>query len=137
MALPAVCSEREPIVPAPRGTRSVSELTRRDLVHRDAEHVAGQHGERGVVALAVHAGAGEHAGGAVVVDLDRAVLDVQPDRRGDLDVGRHADPELLDVAVGAAPGLLGPQLVVAGCLQHGVERLLVLAGVVVRRRSAS
>ena len=28
MALPAVCSEREPIVPAPRGTRSVSELTR-------------------------------------------------------------------------------------------------------------
>ena len=28
MALPAVCSERDPIVPAPRGTRSVSELTR-------------------------------------------------------------------------------------------------------------
>ena len=27
IALPAVCSEREPIVPAPRGTRSVSELT--------------------------------------------------------------------------------------------------------------
>ena len=66
----------------------------RDLVHRDAEHLAGEHGERGVVALAVHAGAGEHAGRAVVVDLDRAELDVQADRRGDLDVGRHADAEL-------------------------------------------
>ena len=27
MALPAVCSEREPRVPEPRGTRDVSELT--------------------------------------------------------------------------------------------------------------
>ena len=35
---------------------------------------------------------------AVVVDLDRAELDVQPDRRGDLDVGRHTDAELLGVA---------------------------------------
>ena len=89
------------------------------------------------MALAVHAGAGEHAGGAVVVDLDGAELDVQPDRRGDLDVGRHADAELLDVAVGAAPRLLGAQLGVARRLQHGVECLLVLARVVVRRRWAS
>ena len=41
------------------------------------------------------AGADEQAGRAVVVDLDRAVLDVQADRRGDLDVGRQADAELL------------------------------------------
>ncbi len=27
MALPAVCSDREPSVPEPRGTRAVSELT--------------------------------------------------------------------------------------------------------------
>ena len=61
MALPAVCSEREPSVPEPRGTRDGVGVDERDLVHRDAEHVAGQHRERGVVALAVHAGAGEHA----------------------------------------------------------------------------
>ena len=28
MALPAVCNDREPIVPEPRGTVAVSELTR-------------------------------------------------------------------------------------------------------------
>ena len=71
--------------------------------------------------LAVHAGAGEHAGGSVVVDLDGTELDVQPDRRGDLHVGRDADPEQLAVMVRAALGLLGPKRVVAGCLQHGVE----------------
>ena len=74
---------------------------------------------------------------AVVVDLDRAELDVQTDRRGDLDVGRHADAELLDVAGGTTLGLFGPQLGVAGRREHRVERLLVLARVVVgagRRR---
>ena len=89
------------------------------------------------MALAVHARAGEHVGGTVVVDLDRAELDVQPDRRGDLHVGRHADPELLGVVAGAALGLLGAQVGVAGGLQRGVERLLVLAGVVVARRWSS
>ena len=114
MALPAVCSEREPIVPAPRGHAVGVGVDERDLVHRDAEHLAGEHGERGVVTLAVHAGAGEHAGRAVVVDLDGAELDVQPDRRGDLDVGRHADAELLGVAAARGARLLGAQLVVAG-----------------------
>ena len=95
IALPAVCSEREPIVPAPRGTRSVSELTRVILsIGMPSTSLAS-------IANAVwwpwpcDARAGEHAGGAVVVDLDRAELDVQADRRGDLDVGRHADAELL------------------------------------------
>ena len=104
-ALPAVCSDREPIVPDAAGHRGGVGVDELDLVHRDAEDVAGEHGERGVVALAVDARADEHARRAVVVDLDRAVLDVQPDRRGDLDVGRQADAELLGVAVlpGAAP----------------------------------
>ena len=118
-------------MPEPRGTAAVSELTSVMLVHRDAEDVAGQHGERGVVALAVDARADEQARRAVVVDLDRAVLDVQPDRRGDLDVGRQADAELHGVAALAARRLLGAQLVVAGGGQDGVERLGVLAGVVV------
>ena len=103
----------------------------RDLVHRDAEHVAGEHRERGVVALAVDAGAGEHGGRAVVVDLARAPLDVQADRCGDLDVRRHADAELLGVAGCAARRLLGAQVVVARRRERGVERLLVLARVVV------
>ncbi len=134
MALPAVWSERDPIVPAPRGTRSVSELTRVIWSIGMPRTFAGQHGEGGVVTLAVGAGAGEHAGGAVVVDLDGAELDVQPDRRRDLDVGGHADAELLGVAVGAPAGLLGPQAGVPGRLQRGIERLLVLARVVVGTR---
>ena len=55
-----------------------------DLLHRDAEHVAGHHGERGVVALAVGAGADRHRRRAVLVDLDRAVLGVQAERERSL-----------------------------------------------------
>ena len=44
--------------------------------------------------LAVRAGPGEHARGTIVVDLDGAELDVEPDRRGDFHVRRNADAEL-------------------------------------------
>ena len=81
--------------------------------------------------LTVHAGAGEHGGGAVGVHLARAPLDVQADRRGDLDVRRQADAELLGVAGRPARRLLGAQLGVARRFERGVEGLLVLARVVV------
>ena len=80
--------------------------------------------------LAVHTRSREDGGRPVVVDLDGTELDVQPDRSGHFHVGRQPDAELLGVAVGAPAGLFGPQLRVAGGQQRGVERLLVLAGVV-------
>ena len=82
----------------------------------------------------MRAGAGDHAGAAVVVDLHRAVLDVQADGRGDLDVGRQTDAELLGVALLAPLRLLLAQILVARRLQHGIERLLVLAAVVIAAR---
>ena len=130
IAEPAVCSDREPSVPAPRGTVSVSELTSLILIHRDAEDLGRQHCERRVVALPVHAGAGEHAGRAVVVNLGRTELDVQTDRRGDFDVARHTDAERDRIVRGTPAGLLGSKLVVTRCCQDRVERLLVLARVV-------
>ena len=51
------------------------------------------------MALAVGAGADRHRHGAVVVDLDGAVLGVQAERGGHLDVGGDADAELHRVAV--------------------------------------
>ena len=131
--MPAVCSDREPSVPAPRGTAAVSELTSRILSIGMPS-----------TSLATMANAvwwpwpwtlvpDRHRRGAVVVDLDRAVLGVQAERGGDLDVGGHADAELHRVAGRPAARLLGPQLVVAGGGQRGVERLGVLARVVARR----
>ena len=67
---------------------------------------------------------------AVLVDLDRAVLDVEPGRGGDLDIGRQADAELLGVTRGPTLGLLGQQGRVVGGRDHGVEGLLVLTRVV-------
>ena len=73
---------------------------------------------------------------AVVVDLDRAEL-LEQAAGGDLDVGRHADAELHRVAALATCRLLGAQLVVAGDAARLVERLRVLADVVVRAGDAS
>ena len=50
---PPSCSERDPPVPPPVRTRSVSPSTRRDPIHRDAGLVGDEHGVRGLVALAV------------------------------------------------------------------------------------
>ena len=107
-------------------------LMDRDLVHRHAEHVGDDHRERGDVALTVGAGAHGADDAAVLVDLDRAVLDVEAGGSGDLDVGGHADADLLAVARGPTLGLLCQQALVVGSLECGVERLLVLARVVVR-----
>ena len=81
--------------------------------------------------LAVGASASEQARRAVLVDFDRAVLDVKPDRCGHLDVGGQPDAELHDVATLAPRCLLGAKVVIAGSGQDGVERLGVLAGVIV------
>ena len=79
----------------------------------------------------MHAGAGEDGGRSVGVDLARAPLDVQADGRGDLHVRRHADTDLLDVARRSPRRLLSSQLGIARCLERGIQRLLVLARVVV------
>ena len=101
-----------------------------DALHRDPENVAGQHREGGVVALAVDAGADRHRRGAVVVHLDGAVLDMETEGRGHLDVGGHADAQL-EAVTGRPPALLlGPQLVVAGGGQRGIKGFGVLARVV-------
>ena len=86
----------------------------RICVHRDAELVAGEHGEGGGVALPVRRGAGVDGGRAVGLHLDLGELLAGLRAGGDLDVERHADAELHDVAGLAAAGLLGAQVVVAG-----------------------
>ena len=68
---------------------------------------------------------------AVGRDLDLAVL-LEEAGRGDLDVRRHADTEQLAVAAFATSRLLRAQLFVAGNATRFVERLRVLAAVVVR-----
>ena len=95
IAEPAVCSDRDPRVPDAAAHGLGVGVDQRDLVHRDAQDLRCKHRERGVMSLAVRAGAGVHGGRAVVVDLARAVLQVQTHGSGHLDVGRDADTELL------------------------------------------
>ena len=130
-ALPAICNERDPIVPEPRGTTAVSDWMSRTLLHRDAEQLVHDHRERGAVTLAVRRRADGDVDTAVGRDLDLAVL-LEQAGRGDLDVRRHADAEQHAVAALATRRLLLAQLVVAGDAARFVERLRVLAAVVVR-----
>ena len=58
IALPPTCSEREPIVPMPRGDLAVSDWIDADVVHRDAERPGDELRARRLVALAVRRGAG-------------------------------------------------------------------------------
>ena len=131
-ALPPICSDRDPPVPPPRDTSAVSECTHADVFHRDTERVADDHRERRLVALAVRARADPCGHLAVGLDLDRAVLTVERERRADLEVRRDTDAEHLRVAALAPRRLLGAQRVVAGLLERDVERLRVLAAVVDR-----
>ena len=80
--------------------------------------------------LAVGARADGHRDRAVLVDLDRAVLGMEPERGGDLDVGGDTDAELHGIADSPTVGLLSQQLLVAGGSESGVERLGVLARIV-------
>lgn len=110
-----------------RGVR----LDEPDVLHGHAQEIADDHRERRLVALAVGTGAHPDLGGAVAQHVHPAVLGVQAQRSGDLHVGRHADAQQLGVAGAPPGGLLGPQIAIAGSFQRGVQRLLVLAGVVV------
>lgn len=100
-----------------------------DLLHRNTKDFRGEHRERSRMTLAVNTRTGEHAGRAVVVDLDGAELHMEAHRSGHLDVGRNADAES-DRVVLAALGLLGAQLRVARRDEDGIERLFVFARVV-------
>ena len=122
-ALPPICSEREPPVPPPRGTSSVSECSTRTSSIGTPSASAMICANVGLVALAVRARADARGDRAVVFDLDRAELLVEHQRRADLEVRRDADAEQLRVAALAPRGLLGAQRVVAGVLERDVERL--------------
>ena len=83
------------------------------------------------MSLAVGAGAGVHGCRSVVVDLARAVLQVQAHGGGHFDVGRDADTELLRFTSGASTFLFGAEVVVACGRQGSVEGLGVTTRVVV------
>ena len=116
--------------PAARHDRGVG-LDEADLVDRDAEAVAREHGERGGVALAVRGRARGDRGRAVGVHGDRAVLAAAAARR-DLDVDADPDAELDRVARLAAGALLLAELVVVGDAQGLAQRQVVVADVVAR-----
>ncbi len=59
-------------------------------IHGNAQNLADEHGEGGVVALTVGRGAHRRRHRPVRIDLDLAVLDVQTRRSGHLDVGRRS-----------------------------------------------
>ena len=108
-ALPPICSDREPPVPPPRATSAVSECRHRTSSIGTPSASLMIIANVGLVTLAVRAGADARGHRAVVVDLDRAVLTVERERRADLEVRRDADAEQLGVAPLPARGLLGPQ----------------------------
>ena len=130
-AAPPTCSEREPKVPVALGHQVGVARDHLDVVERDAGQVAGDHGPRRAVPLAVGRRAREDDGPTVGAHLDLGELGLAGrGPGGDLDVGRDPDAELHRVAGLTPPGLLGPQRVVAGGRQGPVERARVVAAVV-------
>ncbi len=88
-ALPAVCSERDPSVPAPLGTFAVSELISEILSIGMPSMSLTIMAKAVWVTLAVHARADRHRRRAVVVHLDRARTPRADRAARDLDVRRH------------------------------------------------
>jgi hypothetical protein len=103
-----------------------------DVLDRDTELLAGQHGPGSGVTLTVGRGPRRHHRGAVRFDLDRPVLAQRPSAVGDLDVGRQADAQLPGPACRSAPLLLGPQAAVVRGLEDEIQGPLVVADVVGR-----
>ena len=125
---PPTCSEREPHVPAPRGTTALSECTTRTDVERHPEDPGRDLRHRRLVALPLRRHAGEHGHRAVTVHLDRAEL-LRRERR-DLDVRAHPDAQQQVVAASAPRRLLRAELRHARDPQRLVERALVVPDVV-------
>ena len=83
---PPICSDREPIVPVPRGTTAVSDCTSRTLSIGHAEQLGDDHRERRLVALPVR-GRPDRRGDRAVVVRPRPRRTPEQAARGDLDVG--------------------------------------------------
>ena len=133
-AVPPICSERDPPVPLPWGTRAVSDCTKWmrsiGMPSRSVTSIE----KRRVVALPVGGRPDPDGRAAVVVDLDRAPLGPEA-AGGDLHVGADPDAELHGVVAIPAGLLLPAQVVVAGHPKGFVEGLGVLAAVVGHARS--
>ena len=117
-------------MPPPDGHEVGVAPDQRDVIHRDAGLIGGDHRPRGVVALPVRRRAGVDEGRAVVLHLDLGGLAHVADAAGDLDVHADADAEQLGVARLAAACLLGAEVGVAGGFERLVERAFVVADVV-------
>ena len=129
-ATPPCCNDRDPIVPAPTGVRSVSPHTSvKSAMSMPVWALAiDDHGR--VVPLTVRRGAGVDRARAVGIDLDLGGLVHRRHATGDLDVDAHADAEQLGVAGVATLLLFGTQRGIAGVLERPVEGTLVVAAVV-------
>src|SRR5439155_1824073 len=86
-------------------------------------------GQRGLVALTEGCGAASHGCRSVALDANRSPFRADP-HRGDLDIDRQADAELVAVSALAPPYLLCAQLSIRRHLEQLVERLLVVTRVV-------
>ena len=129
-AAPPICNDREAPVPHPRDDEVGVGLPDTDPVHGDAGQPRGQLGVGGLVPLAVTGRAHWDRGGSVVVDDEPGPL-LLIVAGGDLDVRGDTDAEPYRVTGVAPLPLFGTQVVVAGQLESGVERQLVVTRVVV------
>ena len=133
-AAPPICVDLEPYVPAPRATRSVSPLI---TVTRST----GSPSCSATICANVVSWPWPCENEPVLtIASPSGVISTAPnstltDPVGDLDVGRHADPQQRRVAELATARLLGAQLVIARGLERRVEHQPVVAAVVGRRRS--
>ena len=128
-ALPASCSEREPNVPTPCGTRSVSECTTRTSSNGMPSTDGRDLRPGRLVALTVRNAPRHDGRGPVGLDAHRSVLAPAP---AHLDVAAESDPELHAITTRRAALLArARQLVVVAARERLVERALVFAGVVV------
>ena len=126
IAIPVAVIEREPPVPLPKRTRSLSFCSQLDPLEGHAE-LGGQHlRERRGVALAVI----ERAGGQLhrTVRLEGDLAEFAARRRGDFEIG--ADRDAAQLAVLAAFLLALGEIGVIGNLQRLVEHALEIAAVI-------
>ena len=98
-------------------------------LHRHAQLFGRDLGQRGLVALTEGSGTASHGCCSVSLDVNRTPFRADT-HRGDLDIDRQADAQLVAVSALASLCLLRAQLSIRRYLEHLVERLLVVTGVV-------